>query len=119
MSKIAFILPYMVFMFFVIFASVEWQTANAYNPDIVNYGNISHGSNITQGAVISGNVRPPTCEIEGWDAILDLGGCATNYLGFFIGMAFISSDFLLLNILIFLPLGIAFIWIIFEMIRGV
>lgn len=121
MSKIAFVLPYMVFMFFVIFASVEMTKTEAINPTFLNYSNIStpRGSNVTQSAVLSGNIRPPTCQIDGIDAMLDVAGCGMAYIGFFVSMAFISSDFLILNILLFIPLGITFIWAIFEMVRGV
>lgn len=123
MSKIYFILPYLVFMFFVVFASVEWEKAEitAYNPSFLNFTNSSTatGSAITTEAIVSGDISPPVCNIEGFDAMLDVLGCGVSYLGFFVSMAFISSDFLILNILLFLPLGFAFIWAIFEMVRGV
>jgi hypothetical protein len=122
-SKIAFILPYLVFMFFVVFVSVEMARgdASAYNPSYYSFSNqsVARGSNVTQAAVVSGDVEPPTCDIGGIDAMLDAAGCGMAYIGFFIGMAFISTDFLMLNVIIFLPLGIAFIWTILEVVRGV
>jgi len=124
-SKVIFILPVLVFSIFVIFISINLATAQS-SPQFA-LGNSSanfSGGNITQGNLIGNNgkaIRPPVCDLSGFGLIANLFGvkCVTDYIGLFIGLAFISSDFLLLNVLVFLPLGLATTWVILELIRGV
>lgn len=122
-TKIIFILPLMVFSIFVIFLTNDLATSSSVDSQGLVIGNSSSNfSNpFTQSGVAGGNLRPPICDLSGWGILTNIFGlkCVADQVGFFIGLSFISSEYLLLNIIVFLPLGIGMSWAILELIRGV
>jgi hypothetical protein len=61
----------------------------------------------------------PTCDIEGWDAIIDAIVCVFGNLAFFFSLATVSSEFAFFQTIILAPMIVTLIWIILKMIRGV
>ena len=60
----------------------------------------------------------PSCEIEGWDAIIDAVVCVFTNLAFFFSLATVSSEFAFFQTLIIAPFVVTLIYIILKMIRG-
>jgi len=64
------------------------------------------------------DVSAPTCEIEGWDAVIDAIGCIFSNLGVFLGMMTVSSEFAVIGTVLLIPLLIGMIYVILDLIRG-
>jgi len=67
---------------------------------------------------INQTVTPPTCDVSGWDALVDAVICVFNNLSFFFSLMSISTSYAILGTLIFTPLLITLVWVILKMIRG-
>jgi len=101
-SSLSFIFGVVVFFSFMVFMSVEYAG--------------------DQTSIVSGldpaEFEAPTCEISGWDAIIDAVVCAVDYTGSFISLMSISSEWLLFNSVIIFAVIVGLIWAVVELIRG-
>jgi len=67
---------------------------------------------------INQTLQPPTCDISGWDALVDAVMCVFVNLSFFFSLMSISTGYTLLGTLIFTPLLATLLWVILKMVRG-
>lgn len=83
-----------------------------------------HTIGLNQGIISEGKPKKlaesplgkDVCQIGGWDAIIDLGKCAVENVKYYTNLLFISSEYPILNYLIFIPFSITLVYILLKII---
>lgn len=97
-SHLKFLVAYMVFFLF-ISQMVVWGATDIFTQEFVE-------------------ITPPSCEIDGWDAVVDAVGCVFDNMGIFFSLMTISSEYTLLGTLLLTPLILGLVFVILSLIRG-
>ena len=122
MGEVAFMFIFITFTISLVFLTSEYvrtQTIET-NTTLWIEGNYT---NQTYSQLTSEELRnftePPVCNLDGWGLVTSIFGvtCVVDYGVWFLGMAFISTTFLILN-LVLIGMGIVFVYIIIRLLRG-
>jgi len=64
-----------------------------------------------------GSISPPTCDIGGWDALVDVATCIWDNLNFFFGLISVSTTLQIFTLVI-LVLSAVTLYVVLRLIRG-
>ena len=104
------------FILFVIgyFTFMSLFGAAASDPALTHWTNDTHYTN-DSSFYDYGNMNAPECEVGGgWSSFVDVPVCIWNYVSFGFSAATTSSDVMLINLFIFIPLGIVFMFMLVK-----
>lgn len=68
--------------------------------------------------LVQSPLEKDVCVISGWDAPIDAISCAVENVKYFSNLIFVSTDYPMLNYLIFLPVSVTVVYVVVKLIRG-
>ena len=120
MGEVAFIFIFITFTISLVFITSEYVRTQTEATDSTawisgNYTNQSYSQLTSQE--LENFKQPPVCDMNDWLGNLLGIKCIADYGFWFLGMAFVSSEFLILN-LILIGMSIVFVYIVIRLFRG-
>lgn len=120
-GEVYFVFMYVIFVISLVFLTSEYVRSQSAPSNYTSYvsGNFT---NQTYPQLTSSNLRnfqPPNCNLSGWGIVTEIFGirCVVDYGVWFLSLAFMSTEFLILN-LILISMSIGFVYIIIRLFRG-